>query len=255
MSIHEEARVGFQRGAAAYERGRPGYPRAAVQWLERQLGLVPGRTVVDVGAGTGKLTRELVRSGATVLAVEPVAAMRALLKEVVPDAQAIAGTAEALPIADEAVDALVVAQAFHWFDAPAAVVEFHRVLRPGGRLAVIWNTRRRDEPLHQAINAIVDPYRGDTPSHYRGEWRHPMTSSGLFRSAAELSLPFDQEFDARGLVDRVGSISFIAALPDDERETVLERVRALAAAAQHPLLLGYVSEAFVYEWAEPPSAP
>ena len=118
MSVREEAARGFQQGADAYERGRPGYPRGAVQWLWTELGLEPGRTVLDVAAGTGKLTRELVPSGATVIAVEPVPAMRAVLERVVPDARALDGTAEALPIDDATVDAITVASAFHWFDGP-----------------------------------------------------------------------------------------------------------------------------------------
>ena len=134
MSIREEASRGFGQGAAAYERGRPGYPAEAIRWLVADLRLDPGRTVLDVGAGTGKLTRELVSSGATVVAVEPVPAMRAVLEQAVPAARALEGTAEALPIADASVDAIVAGSAFHWFDGPAAVAEFHRVLRAGGRL-------------------------------------------------------------------------------------------------------------------------
>ena len=247
MSIREQARRGFGQGAAAYERGRPGYPAEVVRWLVAQLRLEPGRTVLDVGAGTGKLTRELVSSGAAVVAVEPVPAMRAVLEQVVPAAQAVDGTAEALPVADESADAIVVAAAFHWFDGPAAVAEFHRVLRPGGRLALLWNRRRRDQPLQAAISAIIESYRGDTPSAYRGEWRAPVASGGWFGPVAEREVPFEQLLDADGLVDRVGSISFIAALPDAERERVLARIRALAAGREQPLRLGYVNEAYVYE--------
>jgi len=247
MSIYEEARRGFQQGAAAYERGRPGYPAEAIQWLVAELGLEPGRAVLDVGAGTGKLTRELVASRAAVVAVEPVPAMRALLEQAVPAARALDGTAEDLPLADASVDAIVVASAFHWFDGPSAVAEFHRVLRPGGRLALVWNRRRREQPLQAAISAIIEPHRGDTPSAYRSRWRAPVVSGGLFGPVAERELPFEQLVDADGLLDRVGSISFIAALPDGERERVLGRIRALAAEAEEPLRLGYDTEAFLYE--------
>jgi SAM-dependent methyltransferase len=247
MSIRGEAMRGFGQGAAAYERGRPGYPVEAIQWLLAELRLEPGRTVLDVGAGTGKLTRELVSRGASVVAVEPVPAMRAVLEQAVPAARALDGTAEALPVADESVDAIVVASAFHWFDGPAAVAEFHRILRPGGRLALLWNRRRREQPLHAAISAIIEPYRGDAPSAYRGEWRAPVVAGGLFGAVAEREVPFEQLVDADGLVDRVGSTSFIAALPDAEREQVLARVRALAADREPPLRLGYINEAYVYE--------
>lgn len=247
MAIHPEARRGFQTGALAYERGRPGYPAGAIEWLRAALDLRPGRTIVDVGAGTGKLTRELVPSGACVVAVEPVPGMRDVLERAVPGARVLDGTAEALPVADQAVDAITVAQAFHWFDVPRTLAEFHRVLRPGGRFAVIWNSRLREQPLHQAIHEITEPYRGASPSHYDSGWRESISADGRFAAAGEMQVPFEQQFDADGLVDRVGSISFIAALPDDERGQVLARVRALALDSGRPLSLGYTTEAYVYE--------
>ena len=247
MSIHDEARIGFGQGAAAYERGRPGYPAPATRWLFEQLGLGPGRTVLDVGAGTGKLTAELAGSGANVVAVEPVPAMRAVLERAVPVARALDGTAEALPLDGESADAIAVAQAFHWFDAPRALAEFYRVLRPRGRLALIWNRRRLEEPLHRAISQIIEPYRGDTPSHQADAWRAPLASSPLFAPAAELEVPSEQVLEVEGVVDRVGSTSFVAALPDDRREEVLARVRALAERSGPSVRLGYVTEVFVYE--------
>jgi SAM-dependent methyltransferase len=152
-----------------------------------------------------------------------------------------------VPVADQSVDAIVVAQAFHWFDGPAAVAEFHRALRPGGRLAVIWNRRLREQPLHRAISAIIDPYRGHAPTHYGAGWNESILSAGLFTAAGELEVPFEQQFDADGLVDRVASTSFIGALPDAERGRVLDRVRALAADTAPPIRLGYTTEAYVYE--------
>ena len=249
MTVHDEAARGFQRGAAAYERGRPGYPRDAVRWLSTELGLEPGLTVLDVGAGTGKLTRELVPSGATVVAVEPVPAMRAVLERVAPGVRALDGTAEALPLGDGTVDAVAVAQAFHWFDGPKAVAEFHRVLRPDGRFGLIWNRRLVDEPLHRAVREIIEPYHRDSPSHHRGEWRRPVEDGGRFVAAGEIEVPSEQALDADAFVDRFSSISFIAALPDPERASVVERLRALAGAAGaggQPLRLGYTTEAYVY---------
>ncbi len=246
-SIPEEAARGFQQGADAYERGRPGYAPEAVQWLCRELALGPGRTVLDVAAGTGKLTRELVPSGATVVAVEPVPAMRAVLERVVPEATALDGTAEALPVADGSVDAIVVASAFHWFDAPAAAAEFHRVLRPGGRLALLWNRRRLDQPLQRAVDEMIGPYRRRPPRPSREGWREPLESGGLFQPAAEREVPFEQVLDADRFVDRFTSISYVAALPDREREAVVERLRELAAGAGRPIRLGYTGELYVYE--------
>jgi SAM-dependent methyltransferase len=246
-AIRDEARRGFQAGAAAYERGRPGYPAGAVEWLRTELGLRPGRTVADVAAGTGKLTRELLASGASVIAVEPVPGMRSVLAEVVPGARALDGTAEAMPLADESLDAITVAQAFHWFDVPRTLAEFHRVLRPGGRFAVIWNSRLREQSLHKAIHELTEPYRGDSPSHYDSGWRESIAADGRFAAAGEMRFPFEQQFDGDGLVDRVGSISFIAALDDEERERVLGRVRALALEARGPLRLGYSTEIYAFE--------
>jgi len=246
IPIHNEARRGFQASAAAYERARPGYPQEAIEWLSAQLGLRPGRTVLDVAAGTGKLTRELVATGATVLAVEPVPAMRAVLEQVVPDARAMDGTAEVLPVGDGATDAITVAQAFHWFDVPRALAEFHRALRPSGRFALIWNRRRLDEPLHREVSAIIEPYHGDTPSHQRGAWREPVAASELFAQTGELEVPYEQAVDVDGLVDRVASTSYIAALPERERDDVLGRVRQLADGWTEPLRLGYTTEAYVY---------
>ena len=136
MSINEVAAKGFSSAADIYERGRPGYAPEAVSWLCERLGIGPERTVLDLAAGTGKLTRDLVPSGARVIAVEPLDEMRAHLERVVPAAESLAGTAEQIPLADGSVDAVVCAQAFHWFDPERALPEIHRVLRPGGEREV-----------------------------------------------------------------------------------------------------------------------
>src|SRR5947208_10781774 len=122
MRVHPAA-AGFARAAGVYERARPEYPPEAVAWLVDRLDLPPGRVVVDVAAGTGKLTRLLVPSGARVVAVEPLAEMRAQLEEAVPSVEALEGTAEALPLADDFADAVTVAAAFHWFRAAEALPE------------------------------------------------------------------------------------------------------------------------------------
>jgi SAM-dependent methyltransferase len=247
MSIHREAARGFEQGADAYERDRPGYSGEVIAWLSQELGLGPGRTVLDVAAGTGKLTRELVASGASVIAVEPVPAMRAVLQRVVPDARALDGTAEALPIDDGTVDAITAASAFHWFDGPVAAAEFYRALRTGGRVALLWNRRRLDQPIHQAVDEIIGRYRRRTPSHQGGEWREPLESGGLFAPAAERQIPFEQVLDPDRFVDRFSSISYVAALPDGQRAQVIEQLGVVAASADHPIRLGYTAEVYVYD--------
>jgi SAM-dependent methyltransferase len=222
--VHEAAAVGFGRVADAYERGRPGYPAAAISWLAERLGLGPGTVVVDVAAGTGKLSRALAEVGGEVVAVEPVAAMR---NEIGPGVAVLDGVAEALPLADASADAITVAQAFHWFDGDAALREFHRVLRPGGALALAWNVRPLQEPIHAAIEEILAPHRRGVPSHRSSRWREPFERTGLFGPLEERTFANEQHLDAGGLADRVGSTSFIAVLPDEERERVLASVRAL----------------------------
>src|SRR5579884_194726 len=245
VSVHEAARRGYAREADAYERGRPAYPPEATSWLSRQLGLGPGRTVVDVGAGTGKLTRALLQSGAKVIAVEPVAAMRAVLGRELPGVDAREGTAESMPLGDGAADAVVVGQAFHWFDGPAALAEFHRVLRPGGRLGLIWNLRDRRQPLQRAIDEITEPLRGSTPSVGRGDWRVALADSRLFTVHREHTVKFEVRVDHDTFVDRIASISFVAALEEAQRRQVLDRVHALA--REHPEPWSYVTEIHVYE--------
>jgi ubiquinone/menaquinone biosynthesis C-methylase UbiE len=217
--IHRAAAEGFSRSAEAYERGRPEYPEAAIAYLVELVR--PGATVLDLAAGTGKLTRPLVAAGLRVVAVEPVAEMRATLPG------ALEGTAEAIPLGDGSVEAVTVGQAFHWFDGDAALAEIARVLRPGGLLALVWNKRVDTDPLNQAIEELVAPYRGDTPGH-RGPWRAAFERTSAFTPLEEATFEHPVVQDAERLEARVGSISFIAALDPAERAGVLERARAIA---------------------------
>jgi SAM-dependent methyltransferase len=226
--LHPAASAGFGRSVAAYERGRPGYPQDAVDFLAARLRLRAGRTVVDLAAGTGKLTRPLLATGAEVVAVEPVAEMRAALPARV---RALDGMAEAMPLTTASVDAVAVAQAFHWFDGDAALGEIHRVLRPGGALALVWNRRRMDDPLNQAIEELIAPHRGRASAFQTGAWRTAFERTELFGPFEERVFPNEQSLDADGLADRVASISFIAALDEKERTKVLRAARALSGAA------------------------
>jgi SAM-dependent methyltransferase len=237
--MHEAAGTGFARAPELYERARPGYPPAAVAWLARRLSLGPGRRVLDLAAGTGKLSRPLAVTGADVVAVEPLAGMR---ERIGPGIEALEGTAEAIPLPDGAVDAVTVAQAFHWFDGPAALAEIHRVLRPGGALALVWNRRPLEDPLQAAIERIIAPHRGTVPAHRGGTWREAFEHTTLFGPLEERTFPNEQPADAEALAGRVGSISFIAALADAERAAVLADVRALAGDGSG--VLRYVCEVF-----------
>ena len=240
MSVHRAARA-FGDAAAVYDRARPDYPPEAVDWLARELDLGAGATVVDLAAGTGKLTRPLAATGAEVIAVEPVAEMRALIGG--EAARVLDGTAEAIPLPDASADALTVGQAFHWFDGPVALAEIHRVVRPGGALALVWNTRPLDDPVHAAIESLVARHRRGAPAHNSGAWRNAFDATTLFGPLEERMFAHPQEMDAGALADRVGSTSVIAALDDAPRAEVLEAVRALA--GDGTVSLPYVCEVFV----------
>jgi SAM-dependent methyltransferase len=253
--VHPSAALGFGLAADAYERGRPGYPQDAVDWIARLLGLGPGRTVLDLAAGTGKLTRQLVPTGAEVVAVEPDDAMRAKLQQAVPGVRALAGFAESIPLPDASVDAMTVAQGFHWF-RPEAVDELHRVLRPGGGLALIWNTRDDSDPVQAEITRLILPLRRGEPAQEERRWRALLEAGGLFGPLEERVFPFEQEVDAAGLVDRVLSISFVAVTPPEQRVEIESAVRALAAGRPERFTLPHRTDVFVcYRGASATSRP
>jgi SAM-dependent methyltransferase len=237
--IHPAAAQGFARSADAYERGRPRYPQEAIDLLTSRL--TAGAPVLDLAAGTGALARSLHDCGFKVTAVEPVAEMRAALPASI---RALEGTAEAIPLRDGEVDAVVVGQAFHWFDGDAALAEIHRVLRPEGLLALLWNVRIRKHPLHAAIDELIDPYRGHTPTHRWGAWREAFDRTSLFGAFEEHEYPNVNELDADGLAALVGSTSFIAALDPQIRERVLERARAIA--GEGTVTLPYRTEVLIW---------
>ena len=191
------------------------------------LGLTRGAHVVDVGAGTGKFARQLAMRELRVTGVEPIAEMRALFERTVPGGEAVEGTAESMPLDDEVADGVTAAQAFHWFDRARAPRALHRVLRPGGGVALIWNMRDETKPLQQAYAETLRPYKGeDYPE--RGRQAQPLEESPLFGDVEEREFVHSQTMDADGLVARTASVSFVAQLPDAECDALLERIRALA---------------------------
>jgi ubiquinone/menaquinone biosynthesis C-methylase UbiE len=243
--VHEAASVGFSRSAEAYDRARPDYPAAAIERFCVAVGIEPGSRVLDVGAGTGKLTAPLAERGAEVLAVEPVAEMRARIAERTPRATAVAGVAERLPADDGWADAIVAGQAFHWFATERALAEFARCLRPEGRLGLIWNRRSANDELQRRITALLEPVRGDAPRHAMGAWREVFERPEPFTQVDGFELEFVQELDRDGLLDRVGSISFVAALEPERRRGLLAQVAELCPEGS-TVELPYICEAFVY---------
>jgi SAM-dependent methyltransferase len=227
----------FAEVAGAYERARPGYPDEAVHWL---VGDEP-RDVVDLGAGTGKLTRALVGLGHRVIAVEPLAEMRAELERAVPDVPALAGSAEAIPLPGASADVVTSAQAFHWFDHARALPEIARVLRPGGRLALVWNSRDDRDPWMARLSEII----GNETVQER-DVRPGIEAGGLFGPVETAEFSFVQELDRGGLLDLVLSRSYLAKLPPAEREPVLDAVGHLydETAGPEGVRLPYVTDCF-----------
>ncbi len=245
MGIHAAAAQGFEADAAGYARGRPDYPAALDAWLRDALALGPETVVVDLGAGTGKFLPRLCTTGARIVAIEPVDAMRARLVDAHPDVEVHAGSAEAMPLADASIDAVVCAQAFHWFANGDALAEIRRVLKPGGRLALVWNVRDESVPWVRRLTAIVNAHEGATPRFHTGAWRQVFPADG-FGPLEETRFrhvhvgPPDEV-----VVDRFLSVSFIAALPIDERRAVEAQLRRLI--ANEPSFAGRGTIEFPYE--------
>jgi SAM-dependent methyltransferase len=241
--IHRAA-TSFGHVAGAYDRARPDYPAEALSLLVAELGIGPGTTVVDLAAGTGKLTRLLGRTGAQVVAVEPVVGMRDVLAERAPGVEVLDGTAEDMALPDASVDACTVAQAFHWFDGPRALAEIHRVLRPGGRLGLVWNRRDGSQPLQRELDAVFDPLRGDTPAYRSGAWRRAFDVTDRFGPLHDAHMATEQHLDTDALVDHVLSISFVAGLAAPSRAEVADAVRAIAERHGGRVVLRYVTDCY-----------
>jgi SAM-dependent methyltransferase len=217
----EEARgpaSSFALVADVYERGRPGYPDEAVRWL---VGETPS-DVVDLGAGTGKLTRSLVSLGHRVTAIEPLPEMLEQLVAAAPGAFALLGSAEVIPLPDESADVVTAAQAFHWFDHAVALPEIARVLRPHGRLALVWNRRDDREPWVARLSETIGSETVD-----RGDVEEPIEASGLFGPVEKTTFEWVQRLDRAMLRDLVVSRSYCAIKPPPERERVLAEVERL----------------------------
>jgi SAM-dependent methyltransferase len=225
--VHEVAAAGFS-DAADYEAARPSYPPDAVAWLVENLRLEPGRRVVDLAAGTGKLTRLLAPTGAELIAAEPVAGMRDAFRSVLPAVPMLATTAEQLAFRDASLDAVTVAQAFHWFDHERAIAELARTLRPGGRVGLVWNARDRTVDWVDGVWAIMDRVEKRAPWRDHDEWSdRAYTDLAGFGALHTAQFRHEQLVTPEAMVQRVASVSHVAVLPFAERAAVLEEVRDL----------------------------
>ena len=223
----------FGGAAAAYAEHRPGYAPAAVRWA---LSPAPGRRVLDLGAGTGKLTCALVALGVSVTAVEPDPAMLAELRKALPSVRALEGAAEAIPLPDASVDAVVAGHALHWFDMAVAGPEIARVLAPGGILAGLWNV------LDTRVDWVSGLERvGGTaavgPRDTISGWRAATAAAHLpregrsarFGSPEQAEFPHDQHYTAESLVAKIATHAGLLVMPPRERQAVLDRIRVFLA--------------------------
>ena len=212
----------FGPAAQIYERGRPPYPPAALEWV-----LPPNcRRVLDLGAGTGKLTRQLLTRGVDVIAVDPSEGMLTELRRVVPGVPAHQGSAEAIPLPDGAVDVVLMAQGWHWVDRPSAVPEIARVLSPGGRLGILWNLRDESVEWIRRLAEII----GGAGHDGSAEVGPP------FGPVETREVRWTHRIGPDALLDLVASRSRVILMPPDERVALLAQVRQLM--ATHPSLVG-----------------
>jgi SAM-dependent methyltransferase len=214
--------LSFGANAAEYERARPEYPLEAVRWL------VDGASgpVVELGAGTGKLTRSLARLGVRVLAVEPDERMLDILRGLrLPEVEPVVGTAETLPVPDGTADAVVAGSAFHWFDLDRTLAECARVLREGGSLAFAWNRRDDRDP---AMTLLSDLIRGDEPraGGRDRDWQRLVEASGLFEQVERAEFRHALSLRPERLGDLLRSYSRVRSLPLDEQASLLARAKA-----------------------------
>lgn len=234
MEPDESRRTAWSSAEAAevYERGRPGYAEVTVDWALEPVRDRPALRAMDLAAGTGQLTRALRARGVDTVSVEPSEAMRKRLARAVRAATVLAGSAEEVPLPGDSVDLVVVGQAFHWFDREPALAEIGRVLRPGGVLAIFYNSREDAVPWVRALSAIV----GDTEHDAS---RRPTRVPELpppFGPVEVREATLEQELDADGLLDLVRSRSYVIRLEPAERSALLHRVVELT--RTHPGLVG-----------------
>jgi SAM-dependent methyltransferase len=245
VKIHHTAAEGFTAGAANYAAGRPEYPPEIEPWLTHELGLDSRKAVLDLGAGTGKFSRSLLATGAKVIALEPVPAMLDQLLRQYPEVEARSGSADAIPLGDASLDAVVCGQSFHWFATPQALGEIHRVLKPGGALGLVWNVRDNSVGWVAAVSRIMNRFQDDSPRFHTQKWRTLFPADGFGPLRETRFQNRHTGNPEQVIVDRILSVSYIAALSPDQQEQVKAELREVIAGT--PELAGKAEVTFPYE--------
>ena len=236
QKINPAAAKGFGNAVDSYERGRPEYPAEALEHFISFLGIGPQSHVLDLGAGTGKFTRLLVPTMATLAAVEPVEAMRKKFASILPDIQILSGTAESIPAVNSSFDVVVVAQAFHWFEGDSTLKEIHRVLKSNGNLGLIWNVRDESFDWVLELTKILNNHSASVPRYGTNEWKKVFYRNPAFTQLEKRSFSHKQKGTIETVIDLVQSRSYIGALHNEDREIVLHQVRELL--ERHPKTKG-----------------
>ena len=228
MTRDAEHALSFGNAVGDYEKGRPSYPREAVDWIVSQIG--HPRDAVDVGAGTGKFTASLVAHGLAVTAVEPDPAMLTRLASNYPSVISLAGSAENLPLDDASADLVTFAQSWHWVDVPAASAEVARVLRAGGALALVWNIRDPEVDWVRELGEVMGSSKAEQYNSHEPSVAHPLALAGFAEFRWENPLSREELFAM------VTSRSYVITMDATERDALLVRLGELLDA--HPETAG-----------------
>jgi SAM-dependent methyltransferase len=236
-------RAGFESGSDVYERSRPTYPPEAVDLLATTAGLSSESRILDLAAGTGKLTRQLHERGLRCVAADPSPSMREVFARVVPRVPMVGATAERIPFGEATMDAVVVAQAFHWFDPEVALAEIDRVLSPGGWLALVWNERDESDPMVTEL-VQISKWNVSAPYPVGMDFGAVIDGSGRFGTVERTKLPFVQRLDLEAFVQQVASRSYVQVLPEPERRALLDQVETFGSSLPLPIAMPYITDLF-----------
>ena len=226
--MNERRALSFGSVAEDYEATRPGWPLEPFVETLAHFGVREQPDVVDIAAGTGKLTRTLARLAGTLVAVEPDPRLRGMIERVLPHVEVFAGTAEELPLEAGSADVACAGQAFHWFDVDRALGEIGRVLRPGGVLVAAWNMPTDDHSWYDAVAEYLHTANPDWLPATQRDWSAAFTGPAGFGELFETKFRHEQQLDYTSFARLLGTHSAIAVLPPERRERLIEEARAVA---------------------------